>query len=188
MDIKHVVVLMLENRSFDSMLGMLYQSGDAFDGLTGTEKNTWHNPDGSPPEAIAVWGSPAMTPVSACIPNPDPGELFTDIQMQIHGMADGGTLNPGPTMDGFVDNYARQPPANAPYDPATVMHYFTEPELPALSLLARQFGVSDRWHASAPCQTWPNRFFAHTGDRERLRQQLAHTFSLYDGNGVQSSG
>jgi phospholipase C len=32
-----------------------------------------------------------------------------------------------------------------------------------LSMLARQFGVSDRWHASAPCQTWPNRFFAHTG-------------------------
>jgi phospholipase C len=28
--------------------------------------------------------------------------------------------------------------------------------------LAREFGVSDRWHASAPCQTWPNRFFART--------------------------
>ena len=44
MDIKHVVVLMLENRSFDSMLGMLYQSGDGFDGLTGTEQNIWHKP------------------------------------------------------------------------------------------------------------------------------------------------
>ena len=37
MDIKHVVVLMLENRSFDCMLGMLYPSDDKFDGLTGTE-------------------------------------------------------------------------------------------------------------------------------------------------------
>jgi len=32
-----------------------------------------------------------------------------------------------------------------------------------ISKLARQFAVSDRWHASAPNQTWPNRFFVHTG-------------------------
>jgi phospholipase C len=163
MDIKHVVVLMLENRSFDSMLGMLYPHSDRFDGLTGTEQNIWHNPDGSPPQPIAVWTSPEMTPQAACIPNPDPGELFTDIHMQIHGMADSVTLNTSPTMGGFVDNYVRQPAAGTAIDPAAVMHYFTDREIPVLSQLARQFGVSDRWHASAPCQTWPNRFFAHAG-------------------------
>jgi phospholipase C len=163
MDIKHVVVLMLENRSFDSMLGMLYAAGDTFDGLTGTEQNTWHSPNGAPPERIAVWKSPEMTPAAACIPNPDPGELFTDVHMQINGLADGVTLNPGPTMDGFVDNYVRQPAADVPCDPAAVMHYFTEDQIPVLSQLARAFGASDRWHASAPCQTWPNRFFVHTG-------------------------
>jgi phospholipase C len=162
MDIKHVVVLMLENRSFDSMLGMLYPHSDTFDGLTGTEQNTWHNPDGSALERVAVWKSPEMTPASACIPTPDPGELFADIHMQIHGMADSVTLNPGPTMDGFVDNYMRQKATGAAPDPAAVMHYFTPDELPVLSRLAREFAVSDRWHASAPCQTWPNRFFAHT--------------------------
>jgi phospholipase C len=31
-----------------------------------------------------------------------------------------------------------------------------------MAALARSFAVSDRWHASAPCQTWPNRFFVHT--------------------------
>ena len=62
MDIMHVVVLMLENRSFDSMLGMLYPSSDSFDGLTGTEQNTWHAPDGTPSEPIAVWKSPVLTP------------------------------------------------------------------------------------------------------------------------------
>jgi phospholipase C len=161
MDIKHVVVLMLENRSFDSMLGMLYPSGDTFDGLTGTEQNTWHKKDGSS-QAIPVWQSPVMTPTAACIPTPDPGELFTDIHMQIRGLADAVTFNPGPTMDGFVDNYMRQTPAAAGYDPAAVMHYFTPEEVPVLSQLAREFGVSDRWHAPSPCQTWPNRFFAHT--------------------------
>src|SRR5665213_2856767 len=109
MDIKHVVVLMLENRSFDCMLGLLYPSGIGFDGLTGTESNTWHRPDGTQ-QTIPVWTDPTISAQSVCIPDPDPGELFTDIHMQIHGLADDGTLNTGaPTMGGFVDNYMRQP-------------------------------------------------------------------------------
>lgn len=162
-DIQHVVVLMLENRSFDCMLGMLHQSGADFDGLTGTEFNTWHRPDG-PPENIQVWKDPTLDAKAVCIPDPDPGELFNDIHMQIHGLAADGSLNTaGPKMGGFVDNYMRQPPTTPAADPYSVMHYFTPDQVPVISTLARQFGVSDRWHASAPCQTWPNRFFAHTG-------------------------
>ena len=109
MDIRHVVVLMLENRSFDCMLGMLYPNSDKFDGLNGTESNTWHKPDGSQ-QNIQVWNDPSLTAKSVCIPDPDPGELFNDIQMQIHGLAANGTVNTGaPTMGGFVDNYMRQP-------------------------------------------------------------------------------
>jgi len=162
MDIKHVVVLMLENRSFDCMLGMLYQSGDQFDGLTGNETNTWHKGDGSQQD-IQVWKDPTLDAKAVCVPDPDPGELFTDIRMQIHGLAADGTPNPGPTMGGFVDNYMRQPPTTHAADPYSVMHYFTPDQVPVISQLARAFGVSDQWHASAPCQTWPNRFFAHTG-------------------------
>lgn len=163
MDIQHVVVLMLENRSFDCMLGMLYQSGPGFDGLRGTESNTWHKPDGSQLD-IQVWMDPALDAKSVCIPDPDPGELFADIQMQIHGLAAADTPNTsGPTMGGFVDNYMRQPSTSPMADPYSVMHYFAPNHVPVISELARAFGVSDRWHASAPCQTWPNRFFAHTG-------------------------
>jgi phospholipase C len=165
-DIKHVVVLMLENRSFDSMLGMLYASTDSFDGLTGTESNIWHKPGGLE-QPVQVWKAADMTPTAACIPDPDPGELFADIHMQIHGLTKDGAPNPGaPAMGGFVDNYMRQPPPDRTVDPApvpdAVMHYFTPDQVPVISQLARAFGVSDRWHASAPCQTWPNRFFAHT--------------------------
>lgn len=163
MDIKHVVVLMLENRSFDCMLGMLYPSDDKFDGLTGVEFNTWHKPDGSRQD-IQVWEDPSLDAKAVCIPDPDPGELFTDIHMQIYGLsADGSPSTGGATMGGFVDNYMRQPPATPAPDPYSVMHYFTPDQVPVISTLARAFGVSDRWHASAPCQTWPNRFFAHTG-------------------------
>ncbi|MBV9655762.1 MAG: phospholipase [Acetobacteraceae bacterium] len=161
MDIKHVVVLMLENRSFDCMLGMLYPQSDEFDGLAGTESNVWHRTDGTQQE-ISVWRDPDLNATALCIPDPDPGERFTDIQMQIHGIAATGGTG-GPTMGGFVDNYMRQPAAAPAADPYAVMHYFTPDQVPVISQLARAFGVSDRWHASAPCQTWPNRFFVHTG-------------------------
>lgn len=167
MPINHVVVLMLENRSFDCMLGMLYPASQSFDGLIGDEYNIWHKPGGLT-QTVQVWKSPVLTPTDACIPDPDPGELFTDIAMQINGLAADGTPSPAtPAMGGFVDNYMRQPPpdpkVDPPPDPPAVMHYFTPDQVPVISTLARAFAVSDRWHASAPCQTWPNRFFAHTG-------------------------
>ena len=51
--VDHVVVLMLENRSFDHMLGFLYPgnvspSGQPFDGLTGTESNPGSTASRSP--------------------------------------------------------------------------------------------------------------------------------------------
>jgi phospholipase C len=163
--IDHVVVVMLENRSFDSMLGRLYPKGDGFDGLDGSEANPWHKPDGGV-DQIGVWNSPEITSRAACIPNPDPGELFTDFSEQIFGRAAG----PGAcaSMTGFVDNYIVQPPQNGPPrngppDPRAVMHYFLPAQVPVISQLAKAFGVSDRWHASAPCETWPNRYFLHTG-------------------------
>jgi phospholipase C len=55
--IEHVVVLMLENRSFDSMLGRLYPKSDAFDGLSGSECNP--GPDGQP---VFVNNVPGATP------------------------------------------------------------------------------------------------------------------------------
>lgn len=155
-DIRHVVVLMLENRSFDCMLGQLYPASGAFDGLTGTEENIWHN--GNEQTAVPVWTDPATGPGALTTPDPDPGELFTDIQEQLSGKSGFSTA-----MGGFVDNYMAQPAGGTAPRPEAVMHYFTPAHVPVISQLARAFGVSDRWFASAPCQTWPNRLFAHTG-------------------------
>jgi phospholipase C len=154
-DIRHVVVLMLENRSFDSMLGFLYPKSDDFDGLVGTESNAWTDADGKL-ETVSVWNDPHLTAASVCTPDPDPGEAFSDIDMQIHGVAP----NPSP-MSGFVANYMQQPITDKFPDPRAVMHVFKPDQVPIISTLAKAFAVSDRWHASAPCQTWPNRFFAH---------------------------
>jgi phospholipase C len=71
--IDHIVVLMLENRSFDSLLGTLYPKSDSFEGLNGTEQNPDAN--GTP---VVVWNSPGTDETTMRIPNPDPGELWTD--------------------------------------------------------------------------------------------------------------
>ena len=156
--INHIVVLMLENRSFDCLLGKLYDRSVGFEGLSGSEQN----PDASG-AVVPVWNSPGTDETTMRIPNPDPGELWTDINTQLFGSPD--TPRPGqqPTMDGFVTNYLAQRIQNPmqTYDAKSVMHYFTPDQVPVLSRLAKQFAVCDLWFASTPCQTWPNRWFVH---------------------------
>lgn len=157
--IKHVVVLMLENRSFDSVLGRLYPKSDKFDGLSGTESN----PDlaGAP---ILVNSSQGTSADAMTTPDPNPGESWRDINEQLFGSPEPPSPGQVPSMNGFVRNYQRQrkKPADR-YAAEHIMHHFTPEQVPVISQLAKQFAVSDRWFASAPCQTWPNRFFLHTG-------------------------
>lgn len=151
-EIDHVVVLMLENRSFDSMLGQLYPDRMDFNGLKGDEFNIT---DG---KKLTVWSSGKTKSPSFTIPTPDPGESFEDITAQIFGAGKEPPAAPA-TMEGFAENYAGIDGAVA----KDIMHFYTPDQVPVLSTLARSFGVSDEWFASAPNQTWPNRFFAHTG-------------------------
>ena len=81
--IEHVVVLMLENRSFDCMLGKLYPRDPSFDGLPDDASNLWLN---QPVNSWRIAGD-TLDAVSACIPDPDPGELFTDMNMQLFGQS-----------------------------------------------------------------------------------------------------
>jgi phospholipase C len=152
--IEHVIVLMLENRSFDSMLGQLRAPGPDFEGLPAGAANPYL---GAP---VRAWSSVAMDDHAATIPDPDPRELFADMSQQIFGPAPRG---PGiPAMTGFVENYML-PWKGKAHDALAVMHCYKREHLPVLTQLADSFAVCDQWHASAPCQTWPNRYFAHTG-------------------------
>jgi len=151
--IDHVIVLMLENRSFDCILGRLYPGRPDFDGVPpgafnmvgATKVDAWTSDRGD--------GTGDFT-----IPTPDPGESFADMTAQIYGAGESPPAA-APTMGGFAANYA----AVSGADPKNVMHGFTPLQLPVISTLAKEFAVSDRWFASTPNQTWPNRFFAHTG-------------------------
>jgi len=159
--IEHFVVLMLENRSFDNLLGSLYPKSRDFNGVDGSESNTDRNGKVWPLTETQGGNIAGLS-----VPSPDPGELWTDINEQLFGSTPSTAPNGPATMSGFVDNYTDPAanPSRANNDPKQIMsRYNPIRDVPALATLAREFAVCDAWFASAPCQTWPNRFFLHTG-------------------------
>ena len=181
----HVVVVMFENRSFDNLLGRLYQPGEvpSFEGVLGAELS-------NPIPAWAEHGADRMVvPYQVAqdmnTPDPDPGEEYQHVNTQLFGIIDPdanrGTLaekmaapynapRPGqrPTMDGFVADYISaftaemgRPPTYDEY--AQIMTGYTPEQTPVLSELARGFATFDHWFCEVPSQTFTNRSFFHAG-------------------------
>jgi phospholipase C len=165
--IKNIVVVMLENRSYDNVLGWLYNGSNQppyrtapsgqhnLQGLTGTETNP--GPGGT---TVSISNAAATT-----VPAVDPGELFSDMAQQIYGTVE--TTNPygnppaqADAMQGFVNNYSGQPGVQ---DVGDCMTYLTPDQAPVSAWLANNFAVCDQWYASVPCQTFTNRVFAVCG-------------------------
>jgi phospholipase C len=149
MPVDKVVVLMLENRSFDHMLGWLKVEDPAspVDGLTGNETN----PYSGGTERVGT-GAQDYTWI-------DPGHEYEDVVMQLFG----GTTVPTPpqaTNMGFVNSLSRKYGNDLLYG-RTAMQCFDRARLPVLYALADHFTVCDRWFCSVPGPTWPNRFFVH---------------------------
>ncbi len=183
--IKHVVVLMLENHSFDNMLGWLYDGkripdGQSFEGLNTHLWNPLDNidADGNPfIEKVPVekngqkkynHGKEIPNKVDYTLPNPDPGEGFADTTHQLFLKYKVGELYPpAPINMGFVQNYNNAmlygtlTYGDAPTNPRDIMKCYTPQQTPVLSELARSFAVCDQYHCSVPSQTLPNRSFIH---------------------------
>jgi phospholipase C len=166
--VEHIVVLMLENRSFDQMLGFLYSadrpaSVEHFDGLKGDESN----PDDRGRE-ITVYKIKEDDSHAYLMPGADPGEGFQNTTYQLYS---NDTPGPGdvPTNKGFVLNFnsaissdlAKHYKDTLPGTLSSqIMGMYTPEMLPVLSGLARGFAVCDAWFASVPSMTMPNRAFA----------------------------
>lgn len=147
----HLVVLMLENRSFDHMLGFLRSPDYLIEGLDPANLPT------NDPSTGDVPVSPTSDARTVNDLNPDPAHDFLNVNVQIFGNQD---ANPsGPLMRGFVNDYAA-----VSHDPAkgqNVMKCFNVKTLPVLSTLAQQYAICDHWFSSIPGSTIPNRLFAH---------------------------
>lgn len=180
--IKHVFVLMLENRAFDHMLG--------FAGITGTDAVTGEpthvddlttgdprtNPNPNAGDALVAVLSPADFTLHGVAP--DPGHEFNNALLQLCGYTrdesgqvvaptypDANGKYPPINNQGFIASYfgeAHQDgvtPDTA--DPERIMRCYDPSQVPVITALAKEFAVCDRWFSSLPGPTWPNRFFIH---------------------------
>jgi phospholipase C len=154
--VDHIVVLMLENRSFDHMLGYLSLEGGRgdVDGLRGEFANEHHGRS-----------YPIHHLDSTSIAD-DPDHSASSVDLQIGGGA----------MDGFVTSFAGTLSRRGVEDgdPARVMGYYNAADVPVYDHLAREFAVCDCWFSSVPGATWPNRLYAICGRAAGSRDDLPH--------------
>ncbi|MBM4257614.1 MAG: hypothetical protein FJ147_17195 [Deltaproteobacteria bacterium] len=159
-NIDHVVVLMMENRSFDHMLGYLSKEGGRsdIDGLRGGEKNSYNGRDFT----------------SFLLPDAkfdkSPPHNHEPIMLQI---GEG-------RMDGFVSAFAQRYEDEGE-DPARIMGYHNKDRVPVYDALATHFLVCQRWFAAHPGPTFPNRFYTLTG---RLNRDPLGTFEVNNPGGA----
>jgi phospholipase C len=165
-NIEHIVVLMMENRSFDNILGWLYPDNLDFRGVNSTMSNPGP-PDGAP---VYVGKGTDMT-----APFPDPNEPYEYVYRQMYDLPPTMPIpmtDAEPAMQGFVYDYAdaittanckaekkHKPPF--PTSPDVIMNCFAPESLPVINGLAASFAVCDNWLSSVPTQTFPNRSFIH---------------------------
>jgi phospholipase C len=149
-----LVVLMLENRSFDHLLGSLCLPGGGMPEVDGLrEDSSFQASFRSSGVAPFPWGKRPFFPSTELPPHERDA-----IAVQLG--------SPGRPMTGFVDAYRLFPAGRgAPDDgsPPEVMGYLTADEAPVSHFLARHFTVCDRWFSALPASTQPNRLMALSG-------------------------
>ena len=183
--IDHIVVLMLENRSFDHMLGFLYAdrgnvspSGEPFEGLTGREFNLNHG------KKVPVFKITASTQNAYFMPGADPGEGYMATNSQLFGNIHAPTP-PIATNGGFVADFAYTLGWEAREHwsilkgtkAEDIMGMYTPTMLPVLSALARGYAVCDHWFGSVPTETLPNRAFASAATSQGHMDDKTKTYT-----------
>jgi len=159
--IQHVVLLMLENRSFDHIFG--YRPG--VNGLKGNEFNLLKpsapSSESNPPYRVSN-GAPYAVPVGE-----GPGHSFPDANEQLSGSKAGPSASAPAKNIGFVSSYQSElvladKVTNAtPADIRVAMESFPPTMLPSINALADAFCVCDNWYSEVPGPTQPNRLYMH---------------------------
>ncbi|XP_010485694.1 PREDICTED: non-specific phospholipase C5 [Camelina sativa] len=155
--IKTVVVLVQENRSFDHTLGWfkelnreiggVIKSDQKFNPVLSSDLNSSH---------IVVFDDQSQ------YVDPNPGHSIRDIYEQVFGKPWDSVHpdpNPGPaTMSGFAQNAERKMKGMS----SAVMNGFKPDALPVYKDLVQNYAICDKWFASVPGATQPNRLFVHS--------------------------
>jgi phospholipase C len=142
-NIKHIILLLLENRSFDHVLGCFK---GVYPKLEGIDPNTRRKNSHFGQDFVE-------SPGPASFLKFDPRHELEHVLIQLSGGTNGG----------FVTDYAQSYPKAQPQDLVEVMKYRALDSLPAIHALARNFTICDHWYSSVPGPTWCNRLFALSG-------------------------
>ena len=143
-----IVILMMENRSFDHIFGRL---GPGRGGLTGDEANLVH------PESSTSQSWPVHALGTTDIEFSPPHALFRAVNSQVRNG----------TMGGFVDEFVSNPD-NEGADPGIPMGFYGQDKLPAYDFLADNHLVFPRYFCSIQSGTWNNRMFFYAGTNNGL--------------------
>jgi phospholipase C len=168
--ITHLVVLMLENRSYDHLFGRLALSAP-HDGIAA---DAWITDPLQAGDPAAPWKLPLQMNPPFQI-SPDPPHEYQNVVEQLCGP--GRDIHDGIpssfTLMGFPDSYYQYlvsyaakkqlnwSPADLHARMGNIFSSFAPAQIPVLSALAAQYLVCDRWFSSLPGPTWPNRYFVH---------------------------
>lgn len=150
-DIKHVVLLMQENRSFDHYFGTLagvrgFDDPNAM--LLPNGKPVFYQPDPENPHGYLLpFHLDTRTTSAQKIPSTS------------HSWGpQHNSWNRG-KMDNWLPTHRKVDGAKAPY----VMGYHTRADIPFQFALAESFTICDAYHCSVMGPTWPNRMYWMTG-------------------------
>jgi phospholipase C len=175
--IDHVVVVMMENRSYDHVLGYRAQLGDNADGLSQDVIDAIERTPKDPKAPGGLFkvrrlreagfdanalGLMTRLPTSV-------GHAFKDVEQQLRFQVDGPGGRKINSPKGFVDNYLprlKPRPGQTPTKvvPNDVLGFYDEKDLPFFDFLAANYAYSDRYYSSHPGPTLPNRMYSLTGD------------------------
>jgi len=154
--IDHIFFLMMENRSFDHMLGYLSLGPNGRTDIEGLkEDSAWmaryanSSPDGAHAYGISRLTHPDQQLIV------DPAHDRARVALQL------GTGTPGSyPMNGFVKTTSDlDPETGAP----VVMGYWGAEEVTTYDFLAKEFAVCDHWFSCFPTCTQPNRLMSLAG-------------------------
>jgi phospholipase C len=175
-NIKHIVVLMMENRSFDHVSGYLSLPGvkgplpmnSEVDGLTEQLLNTYKIP-------VPGYSEQKIQHLKNAGFEANEAGLKTKLDANVgHGLKDvEEQLDPDKTMKGFVSNFIKvngiEVLKKKKIDPQDVLGYYTGEELSMYEFLAAEFAICDNYFCSHPGPTLPNRMFSLKGNLQRDR-------------------
>lgn len=170
--IEHVIVLMLENRSFDHIFGFANPpAGQTLDNLLPVSPLPSNLLDPNKPVSVSNPEFEVSQPAPFAVHDKDgPSHSFNAVNTQLSGSKQGPSPSAPARNNGFVLNYSNSLRAHSQHVTRAqineVMQCFSPDQLPAINQLAREFLLCDAWHCEVPGPTMPNRMFVHAATSE----------------------